>query len=69
MTTPTGIIGIGEASRMLGLHPTTLRRWADTGQIDFIQHTPRSPRRFFIADILAMLETQRREDPLGDHAA
>ncbi len=39
-----------QASRRLGVHPTTLRRWADEGAIDvFI--TPGGHRRFIPADI------------------
>lgn len=51
----------GEAADLLGVHPATLTRWAAAGRISFVQLTPTSPRRYVLAELLAMLETQRRE--------
>jgi excisionase family DNA binding protein len=41
---------IGQAAERLGVHPTTLRRWADEGDIP-IMITPGGHRRFSVTDI------------------
>ncbi len=43
-TTPTWI-GLSEAVEVLGVHETTVRRWADSGAIKTIR-TPGRQRRF-----------------------
>lgn len=49
---------LGEASRMLGVDPDTLRRWADSGKVD-VFHTPGGHRRFLRTSIDAMLPRPR----------
>jgi len=49
---------LGEASRMLGVDPDTLRRWADRGKVD-VFHTPGGHRRFLRTSIDAMLPRPR----------
>lgn len=49
---------LGEASRMLGVDPDTLRRWADAGKVDVFT-TPGGHRRFARAAIEAMLPRPR----------
>jgi excisionase family DNA binding protein len=46
-------LSLSEASRLLGVHGTTLRRWADTGMIP-VYVTPGGHRRFALVDIEAM---------------
>lgn len=43
-------LSLKDAASRLGVHPTTLRRWANTGSIP-IMLTPGGHRRFAIADI------------------
>jgi excisionase family DNA binding protein len=43
---------LSEASTLLGVHPTTLRRWADAGDIPCLR-TPGGHRRFRTADLTA----------------
>ena len=43
-------LGLKVAARWLGVHPTTLRRWADSGDIPILL-TPGGHRRFAISDI------------------
>ncbi|TMF67372.1 MAG: helix-turn-helix domain-containing protein [Chloroflexi bacterium] len=50
---------LGEASRLLGVDPDTLRRWADNGKIDVFT-TPGGHRRFLRASIDAMLPRPRQ---------
>ena len=50
---------IGEASRILGVDPDTLRRWADNGKVDVLK-TPGGHRRFLRESIEGMLPRPRR---------
>jgi len=50
---------LGEASRMLGVDPDTLRRWADNGKVEVLK-TPGGHRRFLRASIEGMLPRPRR---------
>jgi excisionase family DNA binding protein len=53
-------LSLSEASALLGVHPTTLRRWADSGNIPCLR-TPGGHRRFRTADVLAWTQgTQAR---------
>ena len=50
---------IGQAAERLGVHPTTLRRWADDGDIP-IMITPGGHRRFSVTDIDRFKEQRHR---------
>ncbi|WP_298817976.1 MerR family transcriptional regulator [Chloroflexus sp.] len=50
--TPT-YLSLSAASRLLGVHASTLRRWADEGAVP-VYITPGGHRRFARADILAL---------------
>jgi len=52
---------IGEASTLLGVNPTTLRHWADLGQVRTFR-TPGGHRRFAQEDLLSLLS---KGDPAG----
>jgi len=54
-------LSIGEASRLLGVHESTLRQWADTGRVRSFR-TPGGHRRFLLEDLLR-LQAQEREAP------
>jgi excisionase family DNA binding protein len=43
-------LGLGETAQLLGIHPVTLRRWADAGEISFMT-TAGGHRRFAIVDV------------------
>lgn len=43
-------LGLGEAAKFLGIHPVTLRRWADAGEIGYML-TAGGHRRFALADV------------------
>ncbi len=51
-------LALGEASRLLGVDPDTLRRWADAGKIEVLK-TPGGHRRFTRSSIEAMLPRPR----------
>lgn len=48
---------LGEAAETLGVHATTLRRWADGGEIPCLR-TPGGHRRFLEADLHAFVREQ-----------
>jgi excisionase family DNA binding protein len=47
-----------EASEFLGVHPTTLRRWSDAGEVPCFR-TPGGHRRFRAADLAAWMESRQ----------
>ncbi len=51
-----------EASELLGVHPSTLRRWSDEGKIPFTR-TPGGHRRFHRQTLEAYLQRQEAELP------
>jgi excisionase family DNA binding protein len=55
-------IGLGEASRLLGIAPGTLRRWADDGRIPVFT-TPGGHRRFARSTLSALLPAARTRRP------
>jgi excisionase family DNA binding protein len=50
------MLTMGEVSRLLRVHPNTLRRWCDQGRIRAYRITPRGDRRFKRRDIARFLE-------------
>jgi len=50
-------VSLGEAAEILGVHPTTVRHWADSGELPS-QRTPGGHRRFRRTD-LSMWSTHR----------
>jgi excisionase family DNA binding protein len=61
-TPSDAFLGLGEASRLLGITPATLRRWADRGQIASYT-TPGGHRRFPRSALVALLPSRRRRRP------
>lgn len=55
-------VGLGEASRLLGVAPGTLRRWSDTGQVPAFT-TPGGHRRYRRAALERLLPGQRPSRP------
>jgi excisionase family DNA binding protein len=53
-------LSLQDASRMLGVHPSTLRQWADAGKIHTVR-TPGGHRRFAETDVRALLEPEPLE--------
>lgn len=67
-------VGLNEAARRLGVHPTTLRRWADSGEIPLMV-TPGGHRRFALTDLDRFAEEHHHlrvvagiEQTLAEHA-
>ena len=60
---PGNMLTVSEVSRILHVHPNTLRRWADKGIIKAYSITSRGDRRFMPKDIeqfLAEMKTQNQ---------
>ena len=55
-------LGLGEAARLLGITPQTLRRWADRGQIASYT-TPGGHRRFPRSALVALAPAARQRRP------
>lgn len=58
-----GPLSLGPASRLLGVDPDTLRRWADEGRIDAFT-TAGGHRRFHRATVERILEARRHDATL-----
>lgn len=50
---------LAQAAKQLDIHPTTLRRWADNGDIPYMR-TPGGHRRFAISDLQRFTDERRR---------
>lgn len=55
---------LSEAARRLKVHPTTLRRWADDGQVP-VMLTPGGHRRFAASDVAHMTERRHSIQHFG----
>jgi excisionase family DNA binding protein len=58
-------LSLKEASKLLGIHPVTLRIWADTEKIPCTR-TPGGHRRFAEEDIAAFYENDRGRDDVSE---
>ena len=51
-------VSLSEAAKILGVHPATVRNWADQGHLPS-QRTPGGHRRFRVADLESWVSTQQ----------
>jgi len=51
-------VSLSEAAKILGVHPATLRNWADQGHLPS-QRTPGGHRRFRVADLESWVSAQQ----------
>ena len=54
---------ITKAARLLGVHPNTLRAWADKGRIRCLRVNERGDRRFLVDDLQAFMRQAEAEAP------
>ena len=57
-------INLSEAADLLGVHPATVRAWADKGELP-MQRTPGGHRRFHRAEVAARAATPDRSQTSG----
>lgn len=55
-------VSLGEAAAIIGVHPATIRNWAERGELP-CQRTPGGHRRFRRADLQQWLEAHRLVHP------
>ncbi len=60
MTDQSDWVSLGEAADILGVHPTTVRHWADSGELPS-QRTPGGHRRFRRSDLAQWASVRSRE--------
>ncbi len=49
------ILTINEVAEILRVHPQTVRRWADTGELKYYQFSSKGRRRFNLQDVMDFL--------------
>ena len=54
------LLTISEASQLLRVHPTTLRRWETSGLVTGHRVGQRGDRRFEVQDLMRLLRSKRR---------
>src|SRR5215210_5635223 len=59
---PADWIGLGEAARLLGVAPGTLRRWSDAGRVRAFT-TPGGHRRYIRSALERLIATEEAERP------
>ena len=52
---------VTKAARLLGVHPNTLRAWADQGRIRSLRVNQRGDRRFLVEDLQAFMRKAEAE--------
>ena len=57
-------LNLGEAAKLLGVHPSTLRAWADRGELT-AHRTPGKHRRFRRAEVEAWAAARRESRPFA----
>jgi excisionase family DNA binding protein len=62
MSETTEWVSLGEAAKILGVHPATVRNWADRGELPF-RRTPGGHRRFRRLDLLQWAASQNSAQP------
>jgi excisionase family DNA binding protein len=50
------LLTVKEVAEILHVHPSTLRRWSNTGRIKFLRITQRGDRRYRYSEIESFLD-------------
>lgn len=64
---PTDWLTLSEVAEMLGVHPSTVRNWADQGRLP-VHRTQGGHRRFKRAELDLWMQSQRPASPNGETA-
>ena len=65
---PRGMLTVGEAAERLGVHPNTLRAWADRGLIKHVR-LPSGYRRFPVSEVERLRQEMGFDEVEGKAAA
>ncbi|MEW6580480.1 MAG: helix-turn-helix domain-containing protein [Chloroflexota bacterium] len=60
---PSEWVSLGEAAQIIGVHPATIRNWAEQGELPY-RRTPGGHRRFRRADLEQWLASHRITQPI-----
>ncbi|MBP8972647.1 MAG: helix-turn-helix domain-containing protein [Anaerolineae bacterium] len=60
---PSEWVSLGEAAQIIGVHPATIRNWAEQGELPY-RRTPGGHRRFRRADLEQWLASNRITQPV-----
>lgn len=55
-------VSLGEAAQIIGVHPATIRNWAEQGELPY-RRTPGGHRRFRRSDLQQWIATRRMAQP------
>lgn len=50
------ILTVKEVADFLRVHPQTVRRWADSGELKYYQFSSKGHRRFMMQDVMEFLD-------------
>jgi len=59
------MLTVKEASRLLNIHPNTVRKWSEEGLIKAYRIGPRGDRRFKPEDIDIVLREEKMAEPMN----
>lgn len=60
--TDEAYVALGPGAELLGVHPTTLRLWADEGRVP-VYRTPTNQRRFLVRELRDLLRPEQSGEP------
>lgn len=52
------LLSVRDTSKLLGIHPNTLRQWDEKGILKAVRFGPRKDRRFRKSDIMKLIEAK-----------
>ena len=61
-----GMMKIGKAAKLIGLHPESLRRWQREGKLEPAWVSEKGTRYFFMDEVLEASEKYQRDPDKGE---
>lgn len=55
------LLTISQVSKLLGVHPDTIRRWEKSGKLSSIRFVERGHRRYQISEIMSLIKTNTKQ--------
>ena len=63
------ILTVKEVAELLRVHPQTVRRWADSGELKYYQFSSKGRRRFMLQDVMEFLDRHSKASEMEIIAA